>query len=145
MAIRSELWPVRCGTMNGNNVQSRLWPLRFGADALHDLRTTNSHLSNTSRGGKSGLAIRSSMTAIAILPISRHGWCSVVSGTGNRRAYFTSSMPTMRDVLGDTLTERYQRVHQISCRQIIRANEGIRTILLQYRLDELRIAGISDT
>ena len=64
--------------------------------SLHDLRTTNSHPSSTSRGGKSGLAIRSSMTAIAILPMSRHGWCSVVSGTGNRRAYFTSSIPTIR-------------------------------------------------
>lgn len=81
--------------MHGSDVQSRFWPFRFAAGALHDFRRTNSHLSKTSRGGKSGFDIRSSMTAIAILPISRHGWCSVVKGTGNRRAYFTSSIPTM--------------------------------------------------
>ena len=46
---------------------------------------------------------------------------------------------------GYSLTERYQGVHQISSGQIIRANEGIWTIFLQYRLDELRIAGISDS
>ena len=65
-----------------------------------DLRTISSHLNKTSRGGKSGLAILSSMTANAILPRSRHGWCRVVRGTGNSRAYFTSSIPTMRMSFG---------------------------------------------
>ena len=75
-------------------------------EAPQDCRTINWHPNNTSRGGKSGLAILSNITASAARPMSRQGWCWVVRGTGSRRAYLTSSIPTIRMSDGMPFPER---------------------------------------
>src|SRR5580692_11195832 len=62
----------------------------------HDLRTTVWVCSKMSRVGRSGFSTRCNIVTMAIAPISAQFWCCVVSGTGKRLEYFTSSIPTMR-------------------------------------------------
>ena len=54
--------------------------------APQDSRTTSAQSISTSRAGAFGRSSRASISPSAASPISRHGWCTVVSGTGNREA-----------------------------------------------------------
>ena len=59
---------------------------------------------------------RSSMAAMAVAPMSAHGWWMVVSGTESRLAYFTSSTPAIRTVVGHGHAERVERLQQLARR-----------------------------
>ena len=72
--------------------------------------------------------MRSSITCIAIVPMSMHGWCMVVKEGLSNSAYLTSSNPATRIFCGHGTTQRVERPQQIGGGQIVGANDGCRSI-----------------
>ena len=67
--------------------------------------------------------------------MSRQGWCCVVSGTGNSRAYLTSSIRRC-ECRGNILAQGYQGMHSFPGGQVIGAEKRVRAVLFQDRFDK---------